>query len=105
TVVGGLSKEVIAEIIRRHWNEIKYCYERELQKDPNLQGKVEIAFTIDATGSVSEAAASQDTVGGNGAVGRCMVQRVRRWKFPEPKGGGQVMVTYPWVFRAAGAED
>jgi len=105
TVVGGLSKEVIAEIIRRHWNEIKYCYEKELQKDPNLQGKVEVAFTIDATGAVSEAAASQDTVGSNGAVGQCMVQRIRRWKFPEPKGGGQVMVNYPWVFRAAGADE
>ncbi len=104
TVVGGLSKEVIGEVIRRHWNEIKYCYERELQKDPNLQGKVEVTFTIDGTGGVSEAAASQDTVGTNGAVGNCMVQRVRRWKFPEPKGGGQVLVNYPWVFRAAGTD-
>lgn len=100
TVVGGLSKEVIAKVIARHQNEIKYCYERELQKDPNLQGKVAVMFTIDGTGSVIEANVTEDTVGK--AVSGCMTQRIRRWKFPEPQGGGQVIVTYPWVFRAAG---
>lgn len=102
TVVGGLSKEVIGDVIRRHWNEIKYCYEKELQKDPNLQGKVAVNFTIDGSGSVSEASVTEDSVGSSGAVSSCMAQRIRRWKFPEPKGGGQVIVSYPWVFRAAG---
>lgn len=102
TVVGGLSKEVIGQVIRRHSNEIKYCYERELQKDPNLQGKVAVMFTIDGSGSVSDASVTEDTVGSSGAVSKCMTQRIRRWRFPEPKGGGQVIVTYPWVFRAAG---
>lgn len=102
TVVGGLSKEVIGKVIQRHWNEIKYCYEKELQKDPNLQGKVSVMFTIDGTGSVADASVTEDSVGSNRAVSSCMAQRIRRWKFPEPKGGGQVIVTYPWVFRAAG---
>ena len=101
-MVGGLSKEVIGEVIRRHWNEIKYCYEKVLQKDPNLQGKVAVNFVIDGSGSVAEAMATEDSVGSSGAVSGCMTQRIRRWKFPEPKGGGQVIVTYPWVFRAAG---
>lgn len=100
TVVGGLFKEVIGRVIRRHWNEIKYCYERELQKDPNLQGKVSVMFTIDGTGGVIDASVAEDTVGK--AVSSCMTQRIRRWRFPEPQGGGQVIVTYPWVFRAAG---
>lgn len=102
TVVGGLSKEVIGNVIRRHWNEIKYCYEKELQKDPNLQGKVAVMFTIDGSGMVSDASVTEDSVGSTGAVSQCMTQRIRRWKFPEPKGGGNVVVTYPWLFRAAG---
>jgi hypothetical protein len=32
------------------------------------------------------------------------VQRIRRWKFPEPQGGGVVNVTFPWIFKAAGDE-
>lgn len=104
TVVGGLSKDVIGKVIRKHWNEIKYCYEKELQKDPNLEGKVAMMFVIDGTGRVAEVNVQQDTTG-NGAVASCMQARIKRWVFPEPQGGGQVVVTYPWIFRAAGSAE
>ncbi|HUB08962.1 MAG TPA: TonB family protein [Myxococcales bacterium] len=103
-VQGSLSKEIIGKIIRRHWNEIKYCYETELNKNPNLYGKVAVAFTIDGTGSVSDANVSESTMG-NSNVENCMIVRVKRWRFPEPKGGGSVFVTYPWVFKAAGDDE
>ena len=104
TVVGGLSKDVIGKVIRKHWNEIKYCYEKELQKDPNLEGKVAMMFVIDGTGRISEVSVQQDTTG-NAQVASCMSMRIKRWVFPEPQGGGQVVVTYPWIFRAAGGEE
>jgi pSer/pThr/pTyr-binding forkhead associated (FHA) protein len=103
TVIGGLDKDVIAKIIRRHQNEIKYCYESELNKNPSLAGKVAVAFTIDPTGAVSEAAVTETTLN-NSTAENCMLSRIRRWKFPEPKGGGVVAVTYPWLFSPAGAE-
>lgn len=103
TVVGGLDKDVIAKIIRQHQNEIKYCYESELNKNPSLAGKVAVAFTIDPTGAVSDASVTETTLG-NSTAESCMLSRIRRWKFPEPKGGGVVAVTYPWIFSAAGTE-
>lgn len=103
TVIGGLDKDVIAKIIRQHQNEIKYCYESELNKDPSLAGKVAVAFTIDPTGAVSEASVTESTLG-NSTAEKCMLSRIRRWKFPEPKGGGVVAVTYPWLFSPAGSE-
>ncbi|MCP3060089.1 TonB family protein [Myxococcus sp. K38C18041901] len=103
TVVGGLDKDVIAKVIRRHQNEIKYCYESELNKDPSLAGKVAVAFTIDPAGMVSDATVSESTLG-NSRAEQCMISRIRRWKFPEPKGGGVVAVTYPWMFSPAGSE-
>jgi TonB family protein len=103
TVVGGLDKDVIAKVIRRHQGEIKYCYESELNKNPSLAGKVAVAFTIDATGAVSDANVSESTLGSTKAE-QCMLSRIRRWKFPEPKGGGVVSVTYPWMFSPAGDE-
>lgn len=102
TVVGGLDRSVIAEVIRRYQSQVRFCYEKELQKNPNLEGRVSMQFTIDGTGRVSQALVQEDSVGGNGAVGRCISQRIRRWRFPEPKGGGEVIVNYPWTFRAAG---
>jgi TonB family protein len=101
TVVGGLDKDVIAKIIRSHQNEIKYCYETELNKNPSLAGKVAVAFTIDPTGAVSEANVTETTLN-NSTAENCMLSRIRRWKFPEPKGGGVVAVTYPWIFSPAG---
>lgn len=102
TVVGGLDRDVIAKVIRRHQNEIKYCYEQELNKDPNLGGKVAVMFTIDPAGAVSDASVS-DTSLNNATTENCMLSRIRRWKFPEPKGGGVVTVTFPWMFKPAGA--
>ena len=101
TVVGGLDKDVIAKIIRSHQNEIKYCYETELNKNPKLAGKVAVAFTIDPAGGVAEANVTETTLGSSSAE-NCMLSRIRRWKFPEPKGGGVVAVTYPWLFSPAG---
>lgn len=103
TVVGGLDKDVIMKVIKRHQNEIKFCYEQELQKNPALAGKVAVAWTIDPAGGVSEANVSESSVG-NANVESCIVQRIRRWKFPEPQGGGVVNVTFPWIFKAAGDE-
>lgn len=100
-VIGGLSKEVIGEVIARYAAQIKACYEAELQKDPALQGKVAVTFTIDGTGGVSEADATENTLGTD-AVADCIVRRIGRWRFPEPQGGGEVVVSYPWIFRAAG---
>ncbi|MBK7858787.1 MAG: TonB family protein [Archangiaceae bacterium] len=103
TVVGGLSKDVIMKVIKRHQNEIKFCYEQELQKAPDLSGKVAVLFTIDPAGAVAEANVSETSLN-NGNAENCMLSRIRRWKFPEPQGGGVVSVTFPWIFKPAGAE-
>jgi hypothetical protein len=100
-VEGGLSKEVIARIIRQHQSEIKYCYEVELQKNPALFGKVAVLFIINAAGIVSEANVSETSLA-NQNTEQCMLTRIRRWKFPEPLGGGIVTVTFPWIFKPAG---
>jgi len=99
-VTGALDKEVIRRVIRRHINQWRYCYERELQANPNLWGRVVVRFTIAPTGQVVASEAVESTVG-NAAVDRCMAQAVRRWQFPKPKGGGVVVVNYPVVVKSA----
>ena len=51
-VRGSLDKEIIRRIIRRHVNEVRYCYEQELTKKPDLGGRVMVQFTIAASGQV-----------------------------------------------------
>jgi TonB family protein len=99
-VVGGLSRDVINRIIQRHYNEVKYCYERELTKDPGLYGKVTVLFVIDGAGRVGDALVQQSTMGSE-PVESCIVSHVRRWAFPAPEGGSTVQVTYPYVFKSS----
>jgi hypothetical protein len=35
-------------------------------------------------------------------LSECIRVRVRGWKFPSPKGGGNVIVTYPFLFKPSG---
>lgn len=101
TAVGGLDKEVIAAVIRRHANEIKFCYEKELQKDPSLGGKVTVDWTIDPSGAVVEALVQESTLA-NAQVEGCIISRIQRWRFPEEKNGSSTQVNFPWVFKPAG---
>jgi outer membrane biosynthesis protein TonB len=98
-VMGSLTKEQIERVVRQHRNEIKFCYEQELQKNPKLAGSIKIKFTISGTGSVMSALVA-DTSMKSPAVERCMTGKIQRWAFPEPKGGGIVIVNYPFNFSA-----
>jgi hypothetical protein len=102
-VRGSLDKEIIRRIIRRHLNEVKFCYERELVKNAGLSGRVMIQFTISGTGAVVASAVQSSTMN-NPTVEMCIAQSVRRWEFPKPQGGGIVVVTYPFVLKASGGE-
>ena len=101
-VRGSLDKEIIRRIIRRHINEVKYCYEQELTKKPELGGRIMVQFTIAASGQVI-ASVLQNSTMGNAKVENCTVQAVRRWESPKPLGGGIVIVSYPFVLTPAGS--
>ncbi len=98
-VKGSLDKELIRRIIRRHINEVKFCYEKELTKNTALQGRVMVQFTIAATGGVISSIVQSSTMG-NPNVEQCIAGAVRRWEFPKPQGG-IVVVSYPFVLKAA----
>lgn len=100
-MVGGLDKDVVARVIKRYWAQIKYCYEKELSKNPNLYGKIAVKFTISGNGSVSDAEIEQTEMN-NAAVEDCIIRNIKRWMFPAPKGGGIVVVRYPFIFKSAG---
>jgi hypothetical protein len=102
-VRGSLDKEIIRRIIRRHLNEVKFCYEKELMKKADLFGRVMIQFTISGTGQVVASVVQNSTMN-NPTVEQCIAGAVRRWEFPKPQGGGIVIVSYPFVLKAAGAE-
>ncbi len=99
-ILGALDKTVIDRVIKQHLAQLRYCYQRELTKHPDLAGKVVIKFTIAADGTVSSAAIKQTTLN-NETVEACLVARFMRMTFDAPAGGGIVIVSYPLIFKPA----
>ncbi|MCO4746548.1 MAG: AgmX/PglI C-terminal domain-containing protein [Proteobacteria bacterium] len=95
-IIGGLDRAQIDDVIKRHMASIRYCYQRQLQQDPGLGGKLVVKFTIARDGSVSQAGAKMSTIQGS-AVDDCVVGRFLKMQFPKPKGG-IVVVSYPFLF-------
>ncbi len=98
-VTGGLDREIIAQYIKSQLGQILYCYERQLSANPDLYGKVAVKFTIAGTGQV-ESQLIGDTTLKSQPVEGCILNKVSKWKFPEPKGGTKVVVTYPFLFKS-----
>jgi outer membrane biosynthesis protein TonB len=98
TILGALSKEIIRRIIRRHRNEVRYCYERALNRVPGLAGKLVVKMVIGADGAVVSARTTSSTMGAP-IVARCIERKIENWRFPAPKGGGMVVVNYPFLLR------
>jgi hypothetical protein len=94
--VGGMDAALIDEVVKQHLNQFRYCYQRQLQRNPSLGGKVTLKWIIASDGSVSSASVKRDTMG-NAAVSSCMTKVARRMVFPHPKGG-IVIVSYPFLF-------
>ena len=101
-VRGSLSKEVIRRVIQRHINEVRFCYEQELNSRPDLSGRVQVKFIISPSGAVQAANVESSSLGAARAE-QCIAKAVRRWTFPAPDGGGIVIVSYPFVLENAGS--
>ena len=100
-VNGALDKEIIRRTVRRHLNEVKYCYEQSLVSRPSLSGRIVVQFAIAPTGRVLSSVVQSSSLG-VAAVDSCVVNAVKRWEFPQPDRGGLAVVSYPFSFSPAG---
>lgn len=95
----GLTKEEVARVIHSHMSEIRYCYESAILRDPTIAGKVLIDFKINANGIVPSAGIAEDSINDK-HVGTCLAAKLKTWKFPQPRGGVVVAVSYPFIFKS-----
>jgi outer membrane biosynthesis protein TonB len=96
-VSGGLTAQEVAAVIRANLNQIRHCYEQLLQRSPNAAGKIKVNFNVVASGRVGSVAIVESSIRDSIMKG-CVTGKVRRWKFPKPRGGLAVDVNYPFVF-------
>jgi TonB family protein len=94
---GELSKDEIQRVINSHVGEIQYCYEKQLRGNSGLAGRVVLEWTVTGSGSVSVVKVATSSLSSSDAT-NCMMDKVKKWKFPKPRGNGNVTVVYPFVF-------
>ena len=97
SVQGSLDKEIIRRIVRRHIDEVKYCYELEVVRRRRLKGQATFEFTISPNGEVATARVRSSTLRSPRAES-CIVAAIRRWSFPAPYARDVVTVSYPFHF-------
>lgn len=96
-IVGALDRSLVDAVLKRNLAQIRYCYQRELTKNPQLAGRIAVRFTIAPDGSVSSAEIAESTMD-NELVPTCLTGRFLRFVFPAPRNQKPVIVTYPITF-------
>ena len=95
-VTGGMDKEVIRRVIRKHLSALRYCHESQ---GSGLTGTVTVKFVIGSSGTVEMSALESSTLGDT-TIEQCVVKAFRSWTFPAPADGGVVVVSVPIAFSA-----
>lgn len=92
-------KEAVAAIHRvvgTYLGGIRYLYNRELRKKPDLEGKLTVSITIDPEGVVTDCHVVETTLH-HPPLEEAVLARIWKWKFPAV-ASKPVTVTYPFVF-------
>lgn len=101
TVDEGLTRDEVGAVIHKHMSEIRYCYESSILRYPSIEGKLVVAFVIGGQGTVKTAEVKDSTLP-DPKLDDCIVRRLRSWQFPLPRGGVDVAVSYPFIFKSLG---
>ena len=104
---GSLNKRIIQKVVRNHSNEIRVCFETDIDKIPYTGGRLiyVMKWTILETGKVTDSTCTNVSYAGkdkrevyNENIENCLINSINEWRFPPPRGGGRVSIEYPFVF-------
>ena len=102
---GHMDKDTIRAVVQRHLAEVRSCYEQALKDSPNLAGRIVVRMTLVTHDGVARVRDGEIQPEDDGdipslAMQSCVLQAFSRWTFPPSVDGGDVVVSYPFVFKA-----
>jgi len=96
---GTLDQDQLSSYLQRQQRRLQQCYERELARNPSISGRVQIQFTVDSSGSVTDARIPNSEL--PDSVDNCILTEVRRWQPGRPEGGS-VTIRRTYLFENGG---
>jgi hypothetical protein len=82
-VSGGITASQVRGVVRDNASRLRVCYERGLQNDPRLAGRVMVSFSVDAQGAVYDVESQSESLPGD--VTSCVANIFSTFTFPAPK--------------------
>jgi len=94
---GSIDREAIRRVIQANLKAIRACYEKQLNRRPDLFGKLVIEWDIGDAGRVMRAHVKSSELS-DPEVGSCVVMHLKTWTFPSPPTNNEVTVSFPFFF-------
>lgn len=83
--------------MNRKTASFRFCYERELQLEKDLEGRVTMSFVIGLSGAVKNVRIANNALG-SAKVADCLSREIAKIQFKAPDGG-ECVVQWPFSFR------
>jgi hypothetical protein len=94
---GEVDREAVHRSVAGNSTQLKRCYEAALARDPDLAGRIVVAWDIATDGHVRSVSVVESTVA-DAELERCVTGEVTGWLFPAGFDGSFV---WPFMFRGA----
>ncbi|MDB4962118.1 MAG: hypothetical protein JWP01_2117 [Myxococcales bacterium] len=78
--ISGIADAAVSRVVVARSGGLRACYLRELNRDPSLQGRLDVTLSIDGAGTVTSVMAGGSM--GNGGVTQCVQRQLRLMRFP-----------------------
>jgi len=100
TTSGGISKEDLQQIIKQQIPAIELCYQKSLEKKPNIQGEVTLQFVVDSKGKVIKVNLISGKLNDK-KLEECISQKIKGLNFSSPTGTDRVTATVLFKFKSS----
>jgi Ca-activated chloride channel family protein len=88
----GLSKEDIQKVVKQQVPSMEICYQKALEKKPNIQGEATFQLVIDSKGQVTKVSLVSSKLKDKD-LEQCIIQKIKELTFPAPEGMDKVTAT------------
>lgn len=96
---GSRASPAVGAFVRERQAQLQHCYAEERLANASFAGKATIAVRLDDGGRVLGATILDRSWQGDGKqVERCLLERVRRWRFPEVSPSAEHTHSFSVVF-------
>lgn len=103
SALAARDRGTLNEAIRAQRAPLLACYDKALEAQPGLAGKLTTAFTVAEDGTVADARIAASTLRAP-TLEACVRDAVAAWRFAPAPGAGPTAVRYPFTFSPGPAE-